>query len=233
MRRWIAFVPAGLVLAVACRCASPGPAPRDAASPAQPPAAATSAVMDRRDASGATIAAPTPPLTNDETQRAADIALRELTARNLRLDGPLYFIDAELLRDKHNPARRVALVQHYRYAGAVTITSLVDLQEQRVIEQRTERNVPTPLSVEEAEEARRIARADPAVQRILASHENVVIEPMLIQTRDPDDPIFGRRVVRLLFRTGRNYISGREQIQVDLNDRRVIVLPPRRRQPHP
>ncbi|MDP9191130.1 MAG: hypothetical protein M3P06_05450 [Acidobacteriota bacterium] len=162
------------------------------------------------------------PLTAAETQLAADVAGREITARNLRAEGPLYFVDVEMLRDKNAPERRLARVTHYRYAGALTITTLVDLSAQRVVDQRTEANAITPLSAEEWEEVRRIALADPRVQEIIRPYPNVVLEPMLLQTRSREDPIFGRRVVDLLFRVGRDYLSG-PQVRVDLNDRSVTA----------
>lgn len=180
------------------------------------------ATFDRRDSTGAMIPAPPLPLTAAETQLAVEVAMREIAARDLRAEGPLYFVDAEMLRDKNAPERRLARVTHYRYAGALTITTLVDLGTQRAVDQRTEANAITPLSAEEVEEARRIALADPRVQELLRPYRDVVIEPMLLQTRSREDPIFGRRVVDLLFRVGRDYLSG-PQVRVDLNARTVTV----------
>lgn len=229
MRRFPSCALVSLLVLFAVGCAS-GPYDAGTTTDSTTVPAAT-ATFDRRDSTGEMIPPPSLPLTVAETQLAAEMAMREIVAQNLRAEGPLYFVDVEMLRDKNAPQRRLARVTHYRYAGALSILTIVDLGAQRVVDQRTEANAITPLSAEEWEEGRRITLADPRVQELIRPYPNVVLEPMLLQTRSREDPIFGRRVVDVLFRVGRDYLSG-PQVRVDLTDRSVTVGTRRSAAPH-
>jgi len=196
--------------------------------PQTAPAAPAVTAAEQTALPGSEIEAPPAPLTAAETQAAASIALRALETNNLRGSGPLFFVHAEMLHDKAAPNARRALVEHYRYDGDLTITTLVDLGAQRVVAQRTAAHVPTPLSREEFEQARASALGDSRVSGLLAAHRNeqVDVEPMMTFTTSPDDPFFGHRVVRLLFRVGRDYLHT-PLVFVDLTDNgRVLIQEP-------
>ncbi|HJQ36481.1 MAG TPA: hypothetical protein VKB93_05035 [Thermoanaerobaculia bacterium] len=142
------------------------------------------------------------------------------------VDARTYFVHAEMLQDKAGNAR-LALVTHYRYAGDQTITSIVDLTARRVMDVRVTAHAGAPLSREEFDEARQLALADPAVVQALgANRDRVVVEPLLLRAPE-GDPMFGHRVVRLLFRVERDYLSA-PVVHVDLTDRKVMIEPPRR-----
>jgi Cu2+-containing amine oxidase len=178
-------------------------------------------------AGGGEIGAPSAPLTEAELQQAASIAMDELRKRNAA-DARTYFTHAEVLRDKSSNARR-ALVVHYRYAGDQTVTSIVDLTARRVVDVRIEAHAGAPLSREEFAQASELALADPNVVNALgANRSRVTIEPLLLRAPE-GDPMFGRRVVRLLFRIDRDYLSA-PVVHVDLTERRVLIEPPRNRE---
>lgn len=188
--------------------------------------------LDRRELGGAEIEAAPLPLSDAEVQRAGAIASAELRTRNL-LDDRTFFVHAEMLHDKAAPAARRALVLHYRYAGDTTFTSVVDLaQAGRVIDLRTDRNIPAPLSREEFEQAQRLALADERVNGMLGpARQGLVVEPLVMRSSSPTDPLFGHRVVSLLFRIDRDYICP-SIVFVDLSAGRAFTEP-RRVSPHP
>ena len=208
-------------LALACATSQPGPT-----TTRNLPPAGGARVVDRREIGGTEIPPPPVPLTEAEVRRAAAIATEALRARNL-FDDRTYFVHAEMLHDKSAPLERRALVEHYRYEGDVTITSIVDLgPAARVLDVRTAEHVPTSLSNEEFEQARSLALADPRVaQAIAPARERIVIEPLPLGTTNREDRFFGHRVVRLLFRVGADYLA-RPIVFVDLTDRRVLVEEP-------
>lgn len=201
-------------------CPTRTPAPGE---PTATAVAETPAPTDRRVLGGGEIEAAPAPLTEAEVQQAAGIAMGELRKRNFA-DSRTFFVHAEMLHDKGGNARR-ALVQHYRYAGDQTITTIVDLSAGRVVDVRVAEHAPSALSREEFEEARKLAMADPRVQEALgANRGNVEVEPLVVRASQ-GDPLFGHRVVRLLFRRGRDYLTAPD-VHVDLTDRKVMVRTP-------
>lgn len=145
-----------------------------------------------------------------------------------RTEARTVFIGVDLIRRKGDGGRDLApyyRVLHYRYADDTAITSLVDLESGRVAEQVEARHAPVRLSEGELGEARALAFGDRRVAAAIGRYmEQVVVEPLLVRTSDPNDPWFGRRVVRLLFRVGANYLS-QPIVYVDLSGREVIVQP--------
>jgi Cu2+-containing amine oxidase len=201
--------------------------PGETTTAERPAATIDRRVIDRRVMGGGEIEAAAAPLTDAEVQRAATIATGELRKRNVA-DARTYFVHAELLRDKAAPSRR-AMVVHYRYAGDQTITSIVDLGAQRVLDVRVAEHVGAPLSREEFDQAREMAMADPNVARALGENRGrVTIEPLLLRAPE-GDPMFGHRVVRLLFRIDRDYLSA-PVVHVDLTERKVLIESPRNRE---
>jgi Cu2+-containing amine oxidase len=179
--------------------------------------------------------APTPSdqeLSSGERDLAARLARQGLDQRALVQTGPLVLSRVELLRDKtqeeKGQSNRQALVTHYRYQGDLTIQSAVDLTSQRIISVDTASGVPAPLAEEEFTRARKLALADPAVRRALGdATDRVTVEPLLVRSADPKDPLFHHRLVRLLFRLGQDYLT-QPVVMVDLSDGRVQVQTVRR-----
>lgn len=188
-----------------------------------------------RPADDPTLAAfpPSPvPLSEDEQQRAVAIAERSAETARLLEAGRSVLTEVELIRDKslEEAARpdRLAMVTHYRYEGDLTIETLVNITAEQVLEVRTAEHRATPLSVGELERARTLAFDDPNVRAALGvPAERIVVEPLLTSAGSPDDPLFGHRVVRLLFRVGRDYLA-QPVILVDLTEERVIIEPAQR-----
>lgn len=158
-------------------------------------------------------------------QRARDVAERSAQLRSFLAEPRTIFIGVDLIRRKGGDRELPPLyrVQHYRYADDTVITSVVDLETGRVGEQVAARNVPVRLSEGEFVEARALALADRRVTAAVSQYrERLVVEPLLVRTLDRSDPWFGRRIVRLLFRVGTNYMS-RPLVYIDLTGRQVIV----------
>jgi Cu2+-containing amine oxidase len=215
-----------ILLALACSSAySPpgGVTPTPRASPQ---------TVDRREIGGTEIEAPPLPLTDAEVERARGIVNEALRTRNL-LDERTFLVHAEMVHDKAAPSSRRALLQYYRYNGDLTITSIVDLGAQNIVAFRSVEHVPTGISREEFEEARALALADPRVVAVLGNNrEQIVIEPLPLGTDLPEDRFRGHRVIRLLFRIGRDYLAEPE-VFVDLTERRVIIEQPSPQMHHP
>lgn len=145
---------------------------------------------------------------------------------------PVYRVRVELLRLKEAEERRFALVTHYRYEGDLTIQSAVDLGAQTVFEVTATPAVPAPLAAEELDLARQLALGHPEVRSGLGQHLPAIeagapgysIQSLALHTTDPEDPIFGHRVVGVLFETPDGYITGLD-VLVDLSTGEVTVEP--------
>jgi Cu2+-containing amine oxidase len=191
--------------------------------------------LGERPTDDPTIAAlpPSPaPLSDEERQRAVAIAERSAETARLLEAGRSVLADVELVRDKtlEEAGRpdRLALVTHYRYEGDLTIETLVNVTRGRVLEVRTAEHRATPLSAGEVERAKTLAFDDPNVRAALdVPAERILVEPLLTSAGSPDDPLFGHRVVRLLFMVDRDYLA-QPIVLVDLTDERVIVEPAQR-----
>jgi hypothetical protein len=159
--------------------------------------------------------------------RARSVAESSERMRSLLAEPRTVFIGVDLIRRKGERGRDLApyyRVQHYRYADDTTITSLVELESGRVAEQVEAQHAPVRLSEGEFAEARELALADRRVGGAISRVRDLVIEPLVVRTSDPNDPWYGRRVVRLLFRAGADYLSS-PIVYVDLSRREVIVQP--------
>jgi hypothetical protein len=169
-------------------------------------------------------------LTAAERQTAIRAAEQAITERQFRAEGPLYLVDAELVRGKaegeQERASRLALITHYRYSGDVAIRTLVDAGSGRVLETEAIPHLPVPLAKEEFDRARELALADPRVRETLgAEASRLRAEALVVRTADERDSIFGHRVVRLLFRRGQDYLT-RPIVLVDLTAGRVLLEEP-------
>lgn len=166
-------------------------------------------------------------LTAEDQRLARELATP--AAQRFATTGPLYLVAIERLRDKDAEAAdsnaRFAVVTHYRYDGDLAIRSTVDLVRRAVVRTDSAAHRPTPLAPEELEQARRLALENAAVRRALGARaDQVTVEALVLRTSSPRDPIFGHRVVRLLFRVGADYL--REPIVlVDLHTSAVTIEP--------
>lgn len=165
-------------------------------------------------------------LSIEEQNLARDLTESSLKVSNL-FEEPIYFIGAELHRVKQDDGtssiERHAVVSHFRYEGNLTILTYVNLSREKIVEVESVANVPARLSVEEFEIAKGLALSDPKVKKQLgADRDGIVVEPLVSHSASPEDPMFGRRVVRLLFRIGRDYLS-EPIVLVDLTDRKFII----------
>jgi len=168
---------------------------------------------------------PLTPAERDEARAVADSILRQ-GGRPLA-ERRVFAVSVEAFRDKEREeagdTSHRALVTHYQYEGDRAILTYVDLRARRAFLQETIAHLPVPLAPEELSAARDLALADSAVARALAPYrEHLVVEPLVVRTTDPGDPIAGQRVVRLLFRVGADYLR-RPIVTVNLSTRKVIL----------
>jgi len=126
--------------------------------------------------------------------------------------GLTLFVDVERLRIKGDRGEELAtdryITIHYRYADDTALVTIVDLGRNSIVEVREVPHMPTRLTGEELERARDLALRHAGVHEALGElAKQVVVEPLVVRTADERDPWFGHRVVRLLFRVGRDYLS--------------------------
>lgn len=158
------------------------------------------------------------------SQRARDLTERAAAPRRL-LEGRTIYITTEKLRvkaDNGEEGRPLYQVTHYRYVDDTAIVSVVDLERGAVLNQREVPHLPVMLTAEELAQARELALAQPPVREALARYPNVTVEPLLVRVGNDRDPWFGHRIVRLLFRVDRDYLT-RPIVYVDLTTSRVQI----------
>jgi hypothetical protein len=167
-------------------------------------------------------------LTAEERARAVELAGRALRERNLAAEGPIFVVDADLIRDKvagSEEGRRGALVTEYRYNGDLAIITHVDLAEGKVLQVETVPHLPVPLAEEEFKRARQLALDDAVVRGALGSKfDRVTVEALVTRPGSQRDPLYGHRLVRLLFKVDRDYLS-QPAVLVDLTAGKVLVQP--------
>ena len=170
--------------------------------------------------------------TRAENQLAVSIADRSVTERGLRAVGPVYLVSVELVDEKGVPDRQ-ALVTHYRTSGDLTILTTVNLTKGAVTHAEAIPHLPTGLSREELEQARTLALANPEVAAALGDRKrSIVVESIVTRPATVDDPLWGHRLVRLLFLAGEDYLHAPTVI-VDLTTSKVLVSQPSRASEEP
>jgi hypothetical protein len=170
-------------------------------------------------------------LTAAERELAAELVRgADRAAPAFATDRPMYLVDMELLRSKEDESRRMALVTHYRYEGNMAVRSVVDLTARRVLEVEMTPDVPVPFAEEELERARELALADEQLRIVIvdnldgftSARPGYEIQGLGMRAASPEDPLYGHRVVSLLFDTPSGYITGVEVV-VDLTTETVQV----------
>ncbi len=159
-------------------------------------------------------------------ERARNVAERSSPLQEMLVRARTIYIGVDLERRKGDgdielpPLYRV---RHYRYADDTVVTSLVEIESGRLVDQIEVAHAPAPLVEIELAEARRLALRDRRVTAGLGpGFERLTVEPLMVRTSDPRDPWYGQRIVRLLFRAGRNYLSN-PIVYVNLTTKAVIV----------
>lgn len=137
------------------------------------------------------------------------------------------YIGTELLRRKTEDGEeyptKIYRVIHYRYDDDTAIHSEVSLVDAAVLDQREIPHLPTPLTQEELDTASALAMKDRRVREALGKDvDRVEVEALVIRAASDEDPWFGRRVVQLLFRVGRDYRHS-PRVIVDLTNSTVLV----------
>lgn len=168
-------------------------------------------------------------LTAEDRHAAGELATAGLRQRAMIPSGDprVYLVDVQELRDKQDesqPEVRRALVTHYRYQDDTAIQSVVDLAGKSVENVETLRHVAVPLANEEVEVALTLAKSDSRVAEIM-NRPGVVTEHLLLSTASNDDPLFGNRIVRLMFRADRDYLRA-PIVLVNLTRRSVTLEEP-------
>ncbi len=166
------------------------------------------------------------PLTERERALAIRLAENELAARDLGAGA--YVVDVERIRGKRTPqdrppVPRLASVMHYRATDDTAFRSLVDLGRREVRTVEVLPHHPAPLAPQELETAADLARRNPDVRRVLGRElDRAEIQALVNRFGSTEDPLYGHRVLDLLFLTPSGYVTGLE-VLVDLTDERVLV----------
>jgi len=159
-------------------------------------------------------------ITEDERNRALAILATDKTFALESKRGPTYLVDLEVLNQKDLPENRILLITHYRTLGDLALVSRVDLTSGRTLSAEAIPHLPVRVSREEFEIARELALKDEAVRALLGARF-VEIEAQVSRTTDRRDPLFGHRVLHLLFRTEDGYLEARAR--VDLTTQQVSI----------
>ena len=160
-------------------------------------------------------------------KRARSLAEEQPALRQTLRAARVVYVGTQVMRRKTDTGEeypgKIYLVVHYRYDDDAAIHSVVNLSNSAVLEQREIPHLPTSLAQEELELARELALKDRRVRDALGIYvDRVEIEALVIRSSSKQDPWFGRRVVQLLFRIGRDY-RHRPRVVVDLTNNAVLV----------
>jgi hypothetical protein len=166
-------------------------------------------------------------LTPEEEKKAMAIAEEAVKEKRLFTVDKMYVVEIQLYRDKEAYEKgiqeRQALVTHYRYDGDLAILTTVNLTRGTVMSLETVPHLPTPLAQAEFDRAKSLALRHPEVKQMLAPYENrLTIEALVTRASSIEDPLYGHRVVTLLFRVGQDYLST-AFVMVDLTTDAVMI----------
>lgn len=157
----------------------------------------------------------------EERLRAVSIAEASIDDAELRTDERLYLVSVHWFHDK-NSSDLKAQVTHYRTDGDLSIVHRVNLSSGRVEHLHQASDKATSLSREEFDIARDLALADERVQAALGKRSGLEVEPMVVRGGTKDEKGRGHRLVRMLFKDGRDYLH-RPVVFVDLTDGTVLI----------
>jgi hypothetical protein len=122
-------------------------------------------------------------------------------------------------------------VLHFKYEGGVTIRSLYDVRQEKVVKVEPLHAYPTPLAGEEVKEAIRLAKEQSRQVRELypvskgpetpGKKDQPTVEALAPVISDPERPNYAHRLVLLTF-IPRSEKTPSVSVQVDLTDKKVI-----------
>ena len=126
--------------------------------------------------------------------------------------------------DKVN--ERLAVVTSYQYEGNITINRLVDLNSGRVVEEDRIQNGGARFTNVEQQYARELLMGDERVRRLIEPLQGrESFNFLLTTTPDPNNPLYGKRVVNVLISTPEGYLTEIPRISINLTDAAVVVGP--------
>jgi len=164
-------------------------------------------------------------LSAEEIRTARDLAEQDLEPPEFAGSphGRVVFTKVELLPDAQaQTTQRIVQVIHYCYRNDEAVVTTVDLNRHEVTRVETIPHLPTALAPQELARAETLARADAQLAPLFRAHGRALkIEGKVLHvTRQ--DPLFGHRVVVLLFSTGGNYLAEPE-VLVDLTTETIRI----------
>lgn len=123
-------------------------------------------------------------------------------------------------------SERLAVVTLYQYEGNQTINRLVDLSSGRVVDEDRMQNGGANFTNLEFDYVRQLLLADERVRKLVEPLQGQYTFTYQIPTTpDPNNPLFGKRVVNALISTPEGYLTEVPRISVNLTDAAVIVGP--------
>ncbi len=139
------------------------------------------------------------------------------------------YIGIERLREKTSKGeedpREIYRVIHYRYDDDTALHSVLTLKDAALLDYQEFPHLSTSLAQEELDTATKLALNDDDVRAKLGEFiDRVKVEALVIRAASEEEPWFGRRVVRLLFRVDRNYLRS-PRVIVDLTKSTVLIEP--------
>ena|SRR5215471_7023608 len=190
---------------------------------------------------------PLDPLTPREREIAASLVREDARVREALGPGRVRLIYVDFIAIKspedsgspaEQPPRRRVDALFYRYDEDIGIRALVDLEKRAVVDVARVRGGSVPLSLEEVEEAARLAMADARVRRLVgerlsqfhvatgpATADEVNsdrIEGLRVLGTSSQDPCYRHRCVVLFFRSKNRY-EFLNRVVVDLTSQKVQV----------
>jgi hypothetical protein len=126
--------------------------------------------------------------------------------------------------DKTN--ERLAVVTLYEYENNTTINRLVDLSNGRVVEEDRIQNGGARFTNVEQQYARELLLRDDRIRQLIAPLQGQeTFNFLLTTTPDPNNPLYGKRVVNVLISTPEGYLTEVPRISINLTDAAVVVGP--------
>ena len=123
-------------------------------------------------------------------------------------------------------SERLAVVTTYQYEGNLTINRLVDLNSGRVVEEDRMQNGGARFTNVEQQYARELLMGDERVRRLVEPLQGrEQFNFLLTTTPDPNNPLYGKRVVNVLISTPEGYLTEVPRISINLTDAAVVVGP--------
>jgi hypothetical protein len=122
--------------------------------------------------------------------------------------------------------QRLAVVTLYQYEGNLTVNRLVDLNSGRVVEEDRLQNGGARFTNVEQQFARELLLRDERVRRLIEPLQGrQTFDFLLSTTPDPNNPLYGKRVVNVLIGTPEGYLTEVPRISINLTDAAVVVGP--------